>query len=304
MKKTIALFLSLLLLLGLTVLVGARTASAAMAAPRSDESAEDAVRDAFAKLCEAESLRYDIGITMEMAMKISAQGVTMEMPINMRMTCGLDMQMDPYLVKGDVTMDVDMGTYGIQTQHILVYGANDGEKLVAYSSMDDGATWTTQENGSLHALLPGEAFNLIQDHVHDVVRAGTETFQGAKVDVYTGLLEGKYINQVVSATGMDGMLSEVTGGDETALDAAELGDIPVTIYIDGDGYPVYYAMDMAEAMNGMLAAAMQELMGMSEMEGMEITIDIPVVRGESTLASFNAVEPIVIPEAALSAPEA
>ena len=69
---------------------------------------------------------------------------------------------------------------------------------------------------------------LIQDHVHDVVRAGTETFQGAKVDVYTGLLEGKYINQVVSATGMDGMLSEVTGGDETALDTAELGDIPVT----------------------------------------------------------------------------
>ena len=53
-----------------------------------------------------------------------------------------------------------------------------------------------------------------------------------------------------------------------------------------------------------MAAAMQELMGMSEMEGMEITIDIPVVRGESTLASFNAVEPIVIPEAALSAPEA
>ena len=304
MKKTIAIFLSLLLLLGLTASVGARTASAAIAAPRSGESAEDAVQDAFAKLCEAESLSYDIGITMELVMKISAQGVTMNLPINMCMTCGLDMQMDPYLVKGDVNMDVDMGTYGIQSQHILIYGANDGEKLITYSSTDEGATWTVQENGSLHALLPGEAFSMIRDHVHDVVRAGTETFQGAKVDVYTGWLEGKYINQVVTATGMDGMISEITGGDETALDTAELGDIPVTIYIDGDGYPVYYAMDMAEAMKGMLAVAMQELMGMSEMEGMEITVDVPVVRGESTLASFNAIEPIVIPEAALNASEA
>ncbi len=303
MKRSIAMILSFLLLLGVTAFAAPRAASAAVSTlPQPETSAETEVIDALTKLGEVGSLHSDIGITMELTMGVSAEGIQLDLPIRVNMSTGMDMQTDPYLVKGDMSLDIDMGTFGSQSQHFLIYGANDGEKLVSYSSTDDGASWTTQENGSLHALLPGEAFDILRDHIRDIQKAGTETFQGAKVDVYTGWLEGKYMGQVISTTGMDGMISEITGGEGADLDTAELGDIPVTLYIDGDGYPVYYAMDMTEAMQGMLATVMQELMGLANMEGVEITMDISAIRGESTLSRFDAIDPIVIPDAILDKP--
>ena len=302
MRKSIALFLSLLLLLAVTV--SPRTARAAATSSRSDGSDEAALFDAFARVNEVNSLHFDVGITMKLAMKLISQGLNLDLPIAMNAVYGTDIQTDPYLVRGDFTMNMDMGMFGSQSEHILIYGAQDGEKMTTYSSLDEGATWTPQENDSLHALLPGEAFGLFRDHAQDIRRAGTDTFQGAAVDVYTCRLEGKFMSQVMSSTGMEGMLSEITGGDEAALDPNALGDIPVTIYVDGNGYPVYYAMDMTEAMRDMLATAMQNVMGMTDLEGMEISVDVSDIRGECTLSDFDAIEPIVLPETALNAPEA
>ena len=304
MKRSIAILLTFLLLLGMEAFAGPRAAHAEITNSQPDESDKTALIDAVSKVKEAKSLRYDTGITMELAMKISAQGMNMEMPIRVNMTFGMDIQTDPYLVRGDLAMDMDMGLYGSQSQHTTLYATQDGERMIAYSSSDEGASWTAQENENLRALLPGEAFDLLLAHAQDIRRTGTDTFRDEQVAVYTCRMEGRFIDQVMTTTGMDGMLSQITGGDEAATDPSEISDIPVTFYIDSDGYIVYYTMDMTEAMKGMLAAAMQNLMGTTDMEGMEITVDIPLIRGECTLCDFDAVAPFAIPEAALNAPEA
>jgi len=100
-------------------------------------------------------------------------------------------------------------------------------------------------------------------------------------------------------------MSEAVGMDVPEEALANLGDILVTFMIDEEtGLPVRYIVDMTAAMGDLMAAAMAESMSGADMEGLELKVDVSSAILDVTLSRFDGVDPIVIPEAALNAPEA
>ena len=327
MKKVIALLLALLMLCGMAACSkskdSAKTAEPAAAAAAKDTPAptaaptatpaptdtpaptevpaEVAVVNALEKLDELKSLRMDMTMLMEMSITIAAQGMTMNMPIKVNMDYGMDVQKSPYMTKMDVKMDMDMGAMGKQNNTALVYMDMTGDKPVGYSSTDGGVTWVV-ESEEVSELKPQESILFLKDNAKVFEKVGADTVDGKAVTVYTGKLDGKYAQEIMGATGMEEMMSDLTGAEGTAAETAELKDLLVTVYVDDEtGYPVYYAMDMTDMMKDILAAAMKKALGMEDLEGMEVTLDVPAVKVESTLSQFDSVPAIEIPEAALAA---
>ena len=78
----------------------------------------------------------------------------------------------------------------------------------------------------------------------------------------------------------------------------ELDDLPISLWIDGEGYVRKYEMDMTEMMQKIMAESMKA-MGASE-EDLPVKIEKTVI--SMVCSEFNAIEEIEIPEEALRVP--
>ena len=326
MKKFLAILLALLMILGMaacskskdkaeTAAPAANTetkAAAATAAPTAvptpeptpeptatpaptEVPAEVAVINALAKLNDVKSMHMDMTMLMDMAMVVPAMG--MNLPIKVTMNYALDEQRDPALGKMNMTMDMDMGAFGKESMTALVYMDMTGEEAVSYSSTDDGATWTSGGE-DLGKIDPQETIEVLKKNAKEFTKVGADTVDGKAVTVYTGKLDGQYVQEIMATTGMSDMLDSMNMGDTS--EGAVPGDILVTISVDDEtGYPVYYAYDMTDLLKDVLSAAMKEAMGAGAGE-IEINLDVAAVTTECTLSQFDSVPAIEIPEAALA----
>ena len=77
---------------------------------------------------------------------------------------------------------------------------------------------------------------------------------------------------------------------------ADLGDLPISLWIDGEGYVRKYEMDMTEMMQKIMDESMKA-MGMAEED---IAIDIEKTSVVMVCSDFNDVEEIEIPADALA----
>ena len=325
MKKFIAILLSLLMLLSMAACSKGKASEAAAptaaptntpaptaaptntpaptAAPTNTPAptevpAELVVANALEKLNSLQSMRMDLNMLMDMTIQISASGMNIGMPMKMNMEYGVDIQKNPEMSKLNVLMDMDMGPAGQQSRSLLVYVDNSGESAVSYSSVDDGTTWTV-ESAAMENFDPQESYFLLKDRAKAFEKIDTKTEDGKNLSVYAGTLDGEYTQQLMASTGMDEILSEITGGAE---ENATYDDVPVIVEIDDEsGYPVFYSMDMTDLLKDLLTAALKQSMGGNDTEGVDVTLDAPSIKVNCVLSQFDSVEPIVIPEAALAA---
>ena len=120
-----------------------------------------------------------------------------------------------------------------------------------------------------------------------------------------GKIDGARIQEIFDSTGALGEMSEALDADLPEDALKDMEDMTVTVMLDEEtGLPVRYAIDMTAAMKGLMAAVLQESMGGQATEGVEFQMDVSTAILTITLSRFDAVDPIVIPEAALNAPEA
>ena len=176
-----------------------------------------------------------------------------------------------------------------------------------YTSTNRGNSWQKQvdpQGGQLFQT-PGDTLGLLLEGETEIQRVGTMDLNGKSVAAYAGKVSGKRLREIVESTGALGEMGETMHLDLPDVVLEELSDIDVTILIDEDsGLPVKGTVEMTAAMRELMAAIVTASMAEQDMEGVEIEMDVSTAVLTITLSDFDAVEPIVIPEAALNAPEA
>ena len=289
MKKIVSVLLTLSLLFGLMLAFPAAPA-------RAESTPEQELTEAFMNLNALDSLRMDLDVAMDMTIDISMEGQSiMNLPMNIALKLGMEYQKEPYAMHGQ--MEMHMTSMGqTENKQSLMYGEKDGDAVISYSSEDDGATWTKKRTEKATFSL-GDLSTIIGS-AKEIQKINMETVDGHDMDVYTAIVDGQYLQQALDAAGSNNPLSGMMGEDG----ASGMSDFEVVIYVDrATDLPVRISIDLATMMKEMMDGAMKAAMGMGDMEGVEVKIDLPVASVVCELSQFNSVPPIEIPEAVKAA---
>lgn len=273
-KRTTAIALGILLAVSMTACGG------------TEETAGD-IPTALEKINAVKSL--DATMVMEMDMSIMDQ--TMETETTMNMSCFND----PMKLKADMTMD--MGQLG--SMNMSMYAAMDGDNYTVY--LYDGTAWTAQavDVSALQQYDAQESMNLYLESADDYTQDGTEEINGSTANKFTGVIRGDALEEVLAASGATSSLESSVGDLDLADLYSDLGDLPVTVWVDQEsGYPVRYAMDMTEMMQGIMEKAMAASGSETDTSGM-VTMD--KVTMVMDCFNFDNVADFEIPAEALAA---
>ena len=203
--------------------------------------------------------------TMVMEMDMSLMGQSMETETAMNMVCFND----PMKLKADMTMD--MGKLGSFTMNM--YAAMDGDIYTVY--MNDGSAWSSEtvDMSYLQQYDAQESMNLYLESGDDYTLDGTEEINGSTANKFTGVIRGDALEEVLAASGATSSLESSVGDLDLSELYSDLGDMPITVWVDQEsGYPVRYAMDMTELMQGIMEKSMAAAGGEEDISGM-ITMD-------------------------------
>lgn len=203
--------------------------------------------------------------TMVMEMDMSLMGQSMETETAMNMVCFND----PMKLKADMTMD--MGKLGSFTMNM--YAAMDGDNYTVY--MNDGSAWSSEtvDMSYLQQYDAQESMNLYLESGDDYTLDGTEEINGSTANKFTGVIRGDALEEVLAASGATSSLESSVGDLDLSELYNDLGDMPITVWVDQEsGYPVRYAMDMTELMQGIMEKSMAAAGGEEDISGM-ITMD-------------------------------
>ena len=288
MKKIVSVMLTLALLLGL--MFALPTASA-----RAEGTAAQELTDAFINLNAVNSLHLDLDFALDLTIDISMEGQSlMNLPMNIALKLGMEYQKEPYAMSGQ--MEMQMNSMGeTENKKALMYGEKDGDAVISYSSDDDGATWKKKQ--AEKATFSLDDLSTIIGSAKEIQKINLETVDG-NVDVYTAIVDGQYLQKALEAVGSENPLSGMVGEDGTS----SMADFEVVIYVDRTtDLPVRISVDLAAMMKDMMDSAMKDSMGMGDVEGVEVKIDLPVAAIVCELSQFNSIPTIEIPEAVKAA---
>lgn len=266
-KKLLALALTLVLMLSLTACTGF---GAGMA-------------KAAKKMNACKSMRMDLDIRSVVKISLMGEGSNLDV----RITGTADITRDPMAMK--LVLDTSVMDEPI---HVLSYCEAAADGGTVYFSLDNGKTWA-RRTLELEDLKPENterpSITELAKLAADFKKTGVQTIKGADATVYTGTLRGEDLTRLAQSAGADG-----------ALQLA--GDIPVTIALDKkSGMISMIDLDMTELVRGLTAAVMED-------DGASSSFFKPDIRVEKCtvnclLYDYDAVEQIVIPDEARSAPD-
>lgn len=251
-----------------------------------DDSSGD-ISTAMEKLNAVSSL--DATMVMEMNMSV------MEQPMETKTTMNMSCFNDPMKLKADMTMD--MG--GLGAVDMSMYAAMDGDTYNMY--LYDGSSWTTQavDMSYLQQYDAKESMNLYLESGDDYTLDGTEEINGSTANKFTGVIRGEALEEVLAASGATSNLEASVGDLDLASLYSDLGDLEITVWVDQEsGYPVRYAMDMTQMMQGMMDKILAASAEGEDTSGM-LTVD--KVNMVMDCFNFNSAADFEIPAEALGA---
>ena len=246
----------------------------------------------------------DIGTAMEKLNAVSSLDATMVMEMNMsvmeqvmetKTTMNMSCFNDPMKLKADMTMDMgDLGSVDMS-----MYASMDGDTYNMY--LYDGSSWTTQavDVSYLQQYDAKESMNLYLESGDDYTLAGTEEINGSTANKFTGVIRGEALEEVLAASGATNNLEASVGDLDLASLYSDLGDLEITVWVDQEsGYPVRYAMDMTQMMQGMMDKILAASAEGEDTSGM-LTVD--KVNMVMDCFNFNSAADFEIPAEALGA---
>lgn len=247
---------------------------------------ETRMRQAQENMAKLESMHMEM--SMDVTMELSVLGQTQ--PMDMRVYYTMDTQNEPARTKLVITTS-SMG----QSQEQVMYTDESG---MIYMQID-GRSWQRQSaQGSSQAneMQPDQMLQLFLNSAGSFRETGSETINGSKATVYSGVLGGDYVKQVLETTGLGSTLGEALGTGDAGNLFDNLGEIPMTVAIDDEsGLVVRYTMDMAQVMENLMKNLFNSMLTSQGLNGVEIEIKISNCMATATLSQFNSVPEIVIP---------
>ena len=247
---------------------------------------ESRMRQAQENMSKLESMHMEM--SMDVTMELSVLGQTQ--PMDMRVYYTMDTQNEPARTKLVITTS-SMG----QSQEQVMYTDESG---MIYMQID-GRSWqrqSAQGNSQANEMQPDQMLQLFLNSAGSFRETGSETINGSKATVYSGVLGGDYVKQVLETTGLGSTLGEALGTGDAGNLFDNLGEIPMTVAIDDEsGLVVRYTMDMAQVMENLMKNLFNSMLSSQGLNGVEIDVKISNCMATATLSQFNSVPEIVIP---------
>lgn len=246
------------------------------------------------KMSALTSLSIDMTQDIGMSFAMADQSQELNMSTKMQM----DVIQEPLKAKG--TMQIDMGEElgGVQDVELYIMSEDDAANLY----MQMGGQWIKQSvtEAELGQYDAAESLELYLDSAADFAEAGTEQIGGADATKFTGVIKGDKLYDVIEESGVLGSLGQTgtdVSEDELKAMLSELGDLPMSVWINADGYPVQYEMDMSQMIDSILQKAL-EMEGAAD-QGMTMTVSKAAM--SLTCSNFNAVDDFELPAEAQNA---
>lgn len=274
-KRTAALALGALLALSAAGCGGGTTSA---------DDPQARIQAAAEKVNAAESM--EAAMTMEMDMTVMGQ--TMESDTVMEMVCFAN----PMKLKADMTMD--MGDLGSITMTMYVQEENGQYTSYLY----DGSSWisSVMDLGDLEQYDAQQSMDLYLQSGADYAHQGTEEVNGVTADKYSGVIRGDALEEVLAASGAGDSMSATLGGTDLSQLYSDLGDLPITVWVDREsGYPVRYTMDMTAMMQGMLDTLA------AGGDGTDVAVTVEKMALTMDCSAYNSAADFDIPAEALAA---
>lgn len=235
-----------------------------------------------------------IDMTQDIGMSFAMADQSQE--LNMTTKMQMDVIQDPLKAKG--TMQIDMGEElgGVQDVELYIMTEDDAADLY----MQMGGQWVKQSmtEADLGQYDAAESLGLYLDSAADFAEAGTEQVGGAEATKFTGVIKGDKLYDVIEESGVLSSLGQTgtdVSEDELKSMLSELGDLPMSVWINADGYPVQYEMDMSQMIDSILQNALE---GAAD-QGMTMTVSKAAML--MTCSNFDAVEDFELPAEAQNA---
>lgn len=292
-KRALAALSALTLTLSLTACGGGGQQSTGDSGTDAMTPAER-VAAAEEKMSALTSLSIDMTQDIGMSFAMADQSQELNMSTKMQM----DVIQEPLKAKG--TMQIDMGEELGGVQDVELYIMSEDDTANVYMQM--GGQWIKQSvtEAELGQYDAADSLELYLDSAADFAEAGTEQIGGADATKFTGVIKGDKLYDVIEESGVLSSLGQ-TGTDvsEDAIKSmlSELGDLPMSVWINADGYPVQYEMDMSQMIDSILQKAL-EMEGAAD-QGMTMTVSKAAM--SLTCSNFNAVEDFELPAEAQNA---
>ena len=202
--------------------------------------------------------------------------------------------MDSYSIEGEPVKKqesvISLGEFGSQAITSYI----DLENSMIYSTADSGLTWSSEEMSQeeAEAYKTGIDFTKFFTGIDNYVARGADEVNGIEADRYDGAIGGDMLKEIIKQTGM---LEQMGAGDlsdeQLKSICDEIGNVEVSMWIEPSTHlPQKMSVDMT--------AMMQKIMGLGEDE--DFSDSLKEVTFTYVQSEYNAVEPIVIPEEAIS----
>ena len=229
-------------------------------------------------------------MTMEMDMDMNGE------PMETTTVASIRSQQNPLRMAMDMSMVMSDGTKIDQMQ---MYALEEGGHLKTYMSTADLWYAETMEMGELSQYNAEENLDLYLGNITEITAGRTEEIDGTKTTKISGVITGDAMEEAIAGSGLTASAQSLGISEEMmAAMYEELDDLPISLWIDGEGYVRKYEMDMTEMMQKIMAESMKA-MGASE-EDLPVKIEKTVI--SMVCSEFNAIEEIEIPEEALRVP--
>lgn len=217
--------------------------------------------------------------TMDMEIEMSMG----EESVNMITSADILTNSDPLKMQMDMSMQI--GDDASQSQEMQMFAEEKDGQFVTYMNID--GTWYAQ-NASAEDLSQYNAddnMDLYLNNISNFSKTGEEDINGVTASKIEGVITGDAMKEAVEDSGIINSV-ESLGLSAEDMEAIYANDLPLSIWIDADGYVVKYELDMTNMMQGIMDQAMTSA-GVTE-EDSKITISKTFV--SMTCKDFNAVE--------------
>lgn len=217
--------------------------------------------------------------TMDMEIEMSMG----EESVNMITSADILTNSDPLKMQMDMSMQI--GDDASQSQEMQMFAEEKDGQFVTYMNID--GTWYAQ-NASAEDLSQYNAddnMDLYLNNISNFSKTGEEDINGVTASKIEGVITGDAMKEAVEDSGIINSV-ESLGLSAEDMEAIYANDLPLSIWIDADGYVVKYELDMTNMMQGIMDQAMTSA-GVTE-EDSKIIISKTFV--SMTCKDFNAVE--------------
>ena len=251
---------------------------------------------------EIEVLLSQAKTTMATVESMAAE-MTMEMDMGMNgeiiettTLASIRSQQNPLKMAMDMSMVMSDGT---EIDQMQMYAVEEDGHLHTYMSMADAWYAETLELDELSQYNAEENMDLYLDNITSFTAAKQEEVNGIQATKITGVITGDAMEEAIAGSGLTASAESMGISEEMMADLYdELGDLPVSLWIDAEGYVLKYELDMTEMMQKIMDESLKA-MGAAETD---LKMDIEKTAITMVCSEFNAVGEIEIPEAALSVP--